>query len=113
KEILMKSLILAEKPSVAREIARVLGLKDHHKSYIEGEKYIVTWALGHLVELKMPEHYNPKYKTWRLEDLPIIPEKMDIKVMKQTRHQFRSIEQLTKRKDIKDFIIATDAGREG
>src|SRR5690606_21160002 len=67
----------------------------------------------HLVELKMPEHYNPKYKTWRLEDLPIIPEKMDIKVMKQTRHQFRSIEQLTKRKDIKDFIIATDAGREG
>lgn len=109
----MKSLILAEKPSVAREIARVLGLKDHHKSYIEGEKYIVTWALGHLVELKMPEHYNPKYKTWRLEDLPIIPEKMDIKVMKQTRHQFRSIEQLTKRKDIKDFIIATDAGREG
>ena len=109
----MKSLILAEKPSVAREIARVLGLGDKHKSYIEGKNYIVTWALGHLVELKMPEHYDTKYKTWRLEDLPIIPEKMGLKVIRQTSHQFKAIEQLTKRKDIKEFIIATDAGREG
>lgn len=109
----MKSLILAEKPSVAREIARVLGLGDKHKSYIEGKNYIVTWALGHLVELKMPEHYDTKYKTWRLEDLPIIPENMGLKVIRQTSHQFKAIEQLTKRKDIKEFIIATDAGREG
>lgn len=71
----MKSLVLAEKPSVARDIARVLGCKKTHKSYLEGPRYIVTWALGHLVELKMPEDYDRKYETWRLEDLPIIPKK--------------------------------------
>ncbi|WP_160723916.1 DNA topoisomerase III [Bacillus sp. USDA818B3_A] len=109
----MKSLVLAEKPSVAREIARVLGCNQKHKSYIEGNQYIVTWALGHLIELKMPEHYDTKYKQWNLEDLPIIPQKMGLKVMKQTNHQFRAIEALAKRKDIKECIIATDAGREG
>lgn len=109
----MKSLVLAEKPSVAREIARVLGCNQKHKSYIECNEYIVTWALGHLIELKMPEHYDTKYKTWNLEDLPIIPSKMGLKVMKQTSHQYRAIEALSKRKDVKDCIIATDAGREG
>lgn len=109
----MKSLVLAEKPSVAREIARVLGCKKQHQYHFEGSKYVVTWALGHLIELKMPEHYDPKYKTWRLEDLPIIPEKMGLKVIKQTSRQFRGIENLAKRADIKDCIIATDAGREG
>jgi len=109
----MKSLVLAEKPSVARELARVLGCKQTHKSYLEGNQYIVTWALGHLIELKMPEHYDTKYKTWNLEDLPIIPPKMGLKVIKQTSHQYRAIEALAKRKDIKDCIIATDAGREG
>lgn len=109
----MKSLIIAEKPSVAREIARVLDLREKHKSYIEGKQYVITWALGHLVELKMPENYNPKYKTWRLEDLPIIPDKMGLKVIKQTNHQFKAIEGLAKRNDFKELIIATDAGREG
>lgn len=109
----MKSLVLAEKPSVARELARVLGCKQINKSYIEGNHYIVTWALGHLIELKMPEHYDSKYKTWNLEDLPIIPQKMGLKVIKQTTHQFRAIEGLAKRKDINECIIATDAGREG
>lgn len=109
----MKSLVLAEKPSVAREIARVLGCTQTHKSYIEGPKYIVTWALGHLIELKMPEHYDTKYKQWNLEDLPIIPDKMGLKVMKQTSHQYKAIESLAKRKDVKECIIATDAGREG
>ncbi|WHY68046.1 DNA topoisomerase III [Neobacillus sp. SuZ13] len=109
----MKSLVLAEKPSVARELARVLGCNQKHKSYMEGNQYIVTWALGHLIELKMPEHYDTKYKTWNLEDLPIIPQKMGLMVMKQTNHQFRAIETLAKRKDIKECIIATDAGREG
>lgn len=109
----MKSLVLAEKPSVAREIARVLGCSQTHKSYIEGPKYIVTWALGHLIELKMPEHYDTKYKQWNLEDLPIIPDKMGLKVMKQTSHQYKAIESLAKRKDVKECIIATDAGREG
>jgi DNA topoisomerase-3 len=109
----MKALVLAEKPSVAREIARVLGCTQTHKSYIEGPKYIVTWALGHLIELKMPEHYDTKYKQWNLEDLPIIPDKMGLKVMKQTSHQYKAIESLAKRKDVKECIIATDAGREG
>ncbi|MCS0669765.1 DNA topoisomerase III [Cytobacillus firmus] len=109
----MKSLVLAEKPSVAREIARVLGCRQSHKSYMEGDKYILTWALGHLIELKMPEHYDSKYKNWNLEDLPIIPDQMGLKVMKQTSHQYKAIENLAKRKDIKEIIIATDAGREG
>lgn len=109
----MKSLVLAEKPSVARELARVLGCKQSNKSYIEGDQYIVTWALGHLIELKMPEHYDNKYKTWNLEDLPIIPPKMGLNVIKQTSHQYRAIENLAKRKDVKECIIATDAGREG
>lgn len=109
----MKSLVLAEKPSVARELARVLGCGQTHKSYFEGNQYIVTWALGHLIELKMPENYDPKYKVWRLEELPIIPDKMGLKVIKQTSHQFKAIEMLAERKDIGEFIIATDAGREG
>lgn len=109
----MKSLVLCEKPSVAREIARVLGCNKSTKNYLESDKYIVTWALGHLIELKMPEHYDPKFKNWNLDDLPIIPQKMELKVMKQTSHQYKAIEQLAKRKDIKDCIIATDAGREG
>lgn len=109
----MKSLVLAEKPSVARDLARVLACTDKKKHYIEGPKYIITWALGHLIELKMPEDYDQKYKTWKLEDLPIIPQKMDLKVIKQTFPQYKGIEQLAKRKDIKDLIIATDAGREG
>lgn len=113
KGVNMKSLVLAEKPSVARELARVLGCNQKHKSYMEGNQYIVTWALGHLIELKMPEHYDTKYKTWNLEDLPIIPQKMGLMVMKQTNHQFRAIESLAKRKDINECIIATDAGREG
>lgn len=109
----MKSLVLAEKPSVARELARVLGCNKTNKSYFEGNQYIVTWALGHLIELKMPENYDPKYKVWKLEELPIIPDKMGLKVIKQTSHQFKEIEKLAARKDIGEFIIATDAGREG
>ncbi|AGT32011.1 DNA topoisomerase III [Geobacillus genomosp. 3] len=109
----MKSLVLAEKPSVARDIARVLGCKQAHKHYFEGKQHIVTWALGHLIELKMPEDYDRKYETWRLEDLPIIPKQMGLKVIRQTSHQFRAIESLAKRRDVRDCIIATDAGREG
>ncbi|KZE68912.1 DNA topoisomerase III [Fictibacillus phosphorivorans] len=109
----MKQLILAEKPSVARDLARVLGCKQQNKSYIEGPKHIVTWALGHLIELKMPEDYDKQYKQWRLEDLPIIPKHMGLKVIRQVSHQFRAIEHLSKRKDIGELVIATDAGREG
>lgn len=109
----MKTLVLAEKPSVAKELARVLGANQKHKSHMEGPKYVVTWALGHLVELAEPEDYDPKYKTWNLEDLPIIPPKMKLKVIRETSHQFRAIEQLCKRTDLGELVIATDAGREG
>lgn len=109
----MKSLVLAEKPSVGRELARVLGCTENKKRYIEGPRYIVTWALGHLIELKMPEDYHSKYKEWRMEDLPILPDKMETKTIRQTYPQYKAIEQLGKRSDIKDCIIATDAGREG
>lgn len=109
----MKSLVLAEKPSVAKEIARVLGCNVKHKSYLEGPQYVVTWALGHLVELAEPEAYDKKYKTWSLEDLPLLPAKMNIRVMKETSHQFKAIQALSKRNDLSSLIIATDAGREG
>ncbi|MFC4775599.1 DNA topoisomerase III [Paenibacillus sp. GCM10023252] len=109
----MKSLVLAEKPSVAREIARVLGCSQKHKSYIEGPSYVVTWALGHLVTLAEPEDYDVKYRTWNLEDLPMIPDRMNLKVMKETSQQFKEVARLCKRQDIHELIIATDAGREG
>ncbi|GAA3400992.1 DNA topoisomerase III [Paenibacillus hodogayensis] len=109
----MKSLVLAEKPSVAKEIARVLGANTKQKSWYEGPHYVVTWALGHLVELAEPEDYDPKYKTWKLEDLPIVPAKMNLKVIRETSHQYKAVAQLCKRSDIGDLVIATDAGREG
>ena len=109
----MKALVLAEKPSVAKEIARVLGCASKQKSYIEGPNYVVTWALGHLVTLAEPEDYDVKYKTWNLEDLPLLPDRMKLKVMKETSHQFKAVAQLCKRNDIGELIIATDAGREG
>lgn len=109
----MKSLVLAEKPSVAREIARVLQCGNKGKGFIEGEKYVVTWALGHLVTLAEPEDYNQAYKEWRLEDLPLLPETLELKVIRQTSAQFHAVRQLMQRSDIKELIIATDAGREG
>lgn len=109
----MKTLVLAEKPSVGRDLARVLGCHQKHPSFIEGSRYIVTWALGHLVELKMPEDYDKQLQTWRLEDLPIIPKKMGLKIIRQTSRQYKAIERLAKRPDIKELVIATDAGREG
>ncbi len=109
----MKSLILAEKPSVAREIARVMGSREKHKGYFEGPKYIVTWALGHLVGLAEPEDYDRKFAAWNLEDLPILPESMKLKVLRETSQQFKVVQQQAKRQDISDLIVATDAAREG
>ncbi|MNO23170.1 DNA topoisomerase 3 [compost metagenome] len=109
----MKTLVLAEKPSVAREIARVMGSRDKHKSYIEGPKYVVTWALGHLVGLAEPEDYDGKYGTWSLEDLPILPGKMKLKVLRESGHQYKAVQQLLRRQDIGELIVATDAAREG
>lgn len=109
----MKTLVLAEKPSVAREIARVMGSRDKHKSYIEGPKYVVTWALGHLVGLAEPEDYDGKYGIWSLEDLPILPGKMKLKVLRESGHQYKAVAQLLRRQDIGELVVATDAAREG
>lgn len=109
----MKSLVLAEKPSVGREIGRVLKCNKKAKGYLEGPQYVVTWALGHLVTLAEPDDYDKRLKEWRLEDLPMLPQKMKLKVIRQTSHQYQVVKSLMKRQDIRDLIIATDAGREG
>ncbi|MDD3653368.1 MAG: DNA topoisomerase III [Desulfotomaculaceae bacterium] len=109
----MKSLVLAEKPSVAKEIARVLKCSSKNKGFIEGPQYVVTWALGHLVTLAEPEDYDQMYKQWKLDDLPMLPASMKLKVIRQTAHQFQVIRNLMRRADIRELVIATDAGREG
>lgn len=109
----MKTLVLAEKPSVGRDIARVLGCQQKSDGYIEGRQYVVTWGLGHLVELQDPEGYDKKYKEWKAEDLPIMPEKLMTVVIGQTSKQYRKVQTLLGRNDVKDVVIATDAGREG
>ncbi|WBL55405.1 DNA topoisomerase III [Staphylococcus haemolyticus] len=109
----MKSLILAEKPSVARGIAEAMNIKGKRNGYIENEKYVVTWALGHLVTNAQPEHYDKAYKEWKLEDLPIIPKRMQTVVIGKTSKQFKTVKSLILDKKVKEVIIATDAGREG
>lgn len=109
----MKSLVIAEKPSVARDIARVLRCTKNTNGAIEGEKYIVTWGLGHLVTLADPEDYDKKYKEWKMEDLPMMPETFRLEVIKQTSRQYQAVKAQIHRKDVGDIIIATDAGREG
>ncbi|MFZ7820600.1 DNA topoisomerase III [Staphylococcus haemolyticus] len=109
----MKSLILAEKPSVARDIAEAMNIKGKRNGYIENEKYVVTWALGHLVTNAQPEHYDKAYKEWKLEDLPIIPKRMQTVVIGKTSKQFKTVKSLILDKKVKEVIIATDAGREG
>ena len=108
-----KTLVIAEKPSVGRDIGRVLKCGKKIDGALEGSQYIVTWGLGHLVTLADPEHYDKKYKDWKMEDLPMLPEKMDIEVIKQTGKQYQAVKRQIYRKDVSDIVIATDAGREG
>lgn len=108
-----KILVLAEKPSVGREMARVLKANKKDNGYMEGDKYVVTWALGHLVELAPPENYNKSFKEWKMEDLPIIPKDTKLQTIGQTTKQFKTVSHLMNRKDISEIVIATDAGREG
>lgn len=108
-----KTLVLTEKPSVAKDIARVLGCKRSGNGCIVGEKYIVTWALGHLVTLADPEAYDDKYKSWRMEDLPMLPGRMKLVVIGQTSKQFKAVSSLLSSAEVSDIVIATDAGREG
>lgn len=108
-----KILVLAEKPSVGRDIAKVLKSNVNKGAYIEGNKYVVTWALGHLVGLQDPENYDEKYKHWSMETLPMLPKNMKLTVLKKTSKQFYEVKKLLNRNDIEEIVIATDAGREG
>lgn len=109
----MKTLVIAEKPSVGRDIAGVLQCTRSNQGALEGENYIVTWALGHLVTLADPEGYDPKYKAWNAEDLPMMPQHFKLVVIKQTHRQFQIVKNHLLRKDVGTVVIATDAGREG
>ena len=109
----MKALVIAEKPSVARDIGRVLKCTKNGSGFLEGGQYVVTWGLGHLVTLADPEDYDPKYKTWKMEDLPMMPEHFKLEVIRQTQKQYHAVKSQIHRKDIGEIIIATDAGREG
>lgn len=109
----MKSLVIAEKPSVARDIARVLKCNKNIPGAIEGNQYVVTWALGHLVTLADPDGYDKKWKEWNMEVLPMMPKKMELVVIKKTAKQYHAVKTQLFRKDIGEIIIATDAGREG
>ncbi len=109
----MKSLVIAEKPSVGRDIARVLKCNKNGNGCIEGENYIVTWGLGHLVTLADPEDYDAKYKEWKMEHLPMMPESFKLEVIKQTGKQYHAVKTLIHRNDVSEIIIATDGGREG
>ena len=109
----MKSLVIAEKPSVARDIARVLKCSKKLNGALEGNQYIVTWGLGHLVTLADPEDYDKKYKEWKMEHLPMLPKPFKLEVIKQTGKQFAAVKTQIHRNDVNEIIIATDAGREG
>ena len=109
----MKSLVIAEKPSVARDIARVLHCSQKGNGCLEGKDYVVTWALGHLVTLADPEEYDKKYMKWEMNTLPMMPDHMKLVVIRQTGKQYNAVKTQLFRKDIGDIIIATDAGREG
>ncbi len=108
-----KILVLAEKPSVGRELARVLGCTKSGNGCLEGSQYIVTWALGHLVTLADPDVYDKRYEKWDMQDLPMLPQQMKLVVIPESRKQYQAVAALMKRSDVSELIIATDAGREG
>ncbi len=108
-----KILVLAEKPSVGKEIARVLGCGRGGNGFLEGDQYIVTWALGHLVTLADPDVYDKKYEKWDMADLPMLPQNMKLVVIPESRRQFNVVSGQMKRGDVSELVIATDAGREG
>ncbi len=108
-----RTLIIAEKPSVARDIARVVGASGKGEGCLASDQYVVTWALGHLVRLAEPDELDPAYKRWTLASLPILPEKWELKPISKTRAQLAAVKRLIKSPEIGDLICATDAGREG
>ncbi len=108
-----KKLIITEKPSVARDFARVLGVSGKQNGYIENEDYVISWCVGHLVEMVYPEEYDMKYKNWRLEDLPFLPEHYKYGVIGRTADQYRVVHGLLHREDIDTVYWAGDSGKEG
>ena len=108
-----KIVVVAEKPSVGRDIARVLGCRTGGDGCITGEKYTVTWAVGHLVTLAEPDELDPKYEKWSFDTLPILPETIPLKVISATRSQYGKVKKLINDKETDSLICATDAGREG
>ena len=108
-----KILVLAEKPSVGRDIARVLKYNQDKEGYLEGKTYIVTWALGHLVTLAEPEDYDERYRTWSMEDLPMLPSPLKLTVIKKTAKQYHRIKKFLHRRDVQEVVLVTDAGRGG
>lgn len=108
-----KILVIAEKPSVARDIARVMHCSKKANTYLEGNQYIVTWALGHLVTLADPEEYGKQYQFWNMDTLPMLPKEWKLVIIKQTSRQYAAVKELLHRMDVSQVIIATDAGREG
>lgn len=109
----MSKLVICEKPSVAQSVGKVLGAAKRCDGYLEGAGFIVSWCVGHLVELAQPEAYGETYAKWRLEDLPILPEKWKYQVSASTKKQFQILKELMKREDVASIVEATDAGREG
>nr|WP_330367190.1 DNA topoisomerase 3 [Butyrivibrio fibrisolvens] len=105
--------MIAEKPSVAQSLAKVIGANQKKDGYLEGNGYIVSWCVGHLIELANPEHYDEKYKKWRKEDLPIFPAPFSYQVTASTKKQYQVLKDLMKRSDVDSLVEATDAGREG
>lgn len=106
-------LVLAEKPSVAQSIAKVLGASKREDGYLEGNSYIVSWCVGHLVELAQPEIYDSKFSKWSYNDLPIFPDSWQYQVSAATKKQFGILKKLMERKEVESLVCATDAGREG
>ena len=107
------NLVIAEKPSVAQSIAKVIGATLKRDGYLEGSGYLVSWCVGHLIELADPEQYDERFSKWRYEDLPIIPAEWKYLVSEATKKQFQVLKRLMERKDVESLVCATDAGREG
>ena len=106
-------LIVAEKPSVARDLARVLGVRGAGKHAIEGNKVVLTWCIGHLVELEEPAAYDTKWKAWRLDTLPMLPEAFKLRPVSGTREQLQAVRALLRDRRFTEVVNACDAGREG
>jgi len=110
---LAKSLIITEKPSVAQEFARILGVSGRNDGYIENDSYVITWCVGHLVEMVYPEEYDEKYKKWKLEDLPFLPKDYKYNVIPNVSRQYDVVHKMLHREDIERVYWAGDAGKEG